>query len=222
MTYHLAGDSTVAACRPEEHPMSGWGAHLARHLQTPVRNLAFGGATTATFLAGPWDELLGELRQGDTVLVQFGHNDQKVLELGARNGYTSNLRHMVERIQQHGATAVLCTPCERRFFTGGAVEPTHGDYPNAVRDLAADMSTPLLDLTAFTTWLYEQAGPEDSAAYFTHLTPGTHAHWPEGLRDNTHFNETGAQAIAAFVAQGLRALERRGGDRPAKGSPHLA
>ncbi|WP_110589484.1 rhamnogalacturonan acetylesterase [Microbacterium suaedae] len=219
MTYHLAGDSTVAACPPEEHPMSGWGSHLAPHVDAPVRNLAFGGATTESFLAASWDELIGEVEAGDTVVIQFGHNDQKdPALLDARGGYTDRLARMVGEVRERGATAVLCTSCERRWFDGDRVTPTHGDYPNAVRDLAEELAAPLIDLTAFTTWLYEDEGPEGSALLLSHFAPGTHPHWPEGLTDDTHFHERGARRIAAYVGRQLRGIARLDGDAPARGS----
>ncbi|MGN8027450.1 rhamnogalacturonan acetylesterase [Microbacterium sp. 22242] len=220
MTYHLAGDSTVAPMKPAEAPMAGWGEALAAFVDAPVRNLAFGGATTESFLAtGRWAELTAEVRPADTVLIQFGHNDQKQPELlAARGGYADRLRRFVAETRERGATAVLCTSCERRWFDGDRVTPTHGDYPNAVRDLAHELDAALIDLTVFTTWLYEDLGPEGSAGLLSHYAPGETAAWPDGLVDDTHFRIDGARRIAAFVARSLRALERRDGDRPAKGS----
>ncbi|GAA5087845.1 rhamnogalacturonan acetylesterase [Microbacterium yannicii] len=219
MTYHLAGDSTVAPAKPEELPMTGWGSYVEPVLGAPVRNLAYGGATTASFLAdGSWACLLDAVEPGDTVVIQFGHNDQKLPELGARTGYTTNLRGMVEDVRARRATAVLCTSVERRWFDGDRVTATHGDYPNAVRDLAHDLDVPLIDLTAFTTWLYEDLGPEASAGLLSHFAPGEHALWSEGLADDTHFREEGARRIGAYVGRSLRAIERRDGDEPAKGS----
>ncbi|WP_243076456.1 GDSL-type esterase/lipase family protein [Microbacterium sp. SS28] len=85
MTYHLAGDSTVADAKPGEYPMSGWGGELAHFVGRPVRNLAFGGATTESFLqTGTWAALLAAVAPSDTVVIQFGHNDQKIPELSAR------------------------------------------------------------------------------------------------------------------------------------------
>jgi len=221
MTYHLAGDSTVAPMKPAETPMSGWGEFLGAHVDAPVRNLAFGGATTASFLAsGSWDALLAEVRPGDTVLIQFGHNDQKEPELlDARGGYADRLRGMVADARSRGAVAVLCTSCERRWFgEDGRITATHGDYPNAVRDLAHDLDVPLIDLTVFTTWLYEDLGDAASARLLSHYAPGEVAAWPDGLVDDTHFRVEGAEKIAAFVARSLRAIQRRDGDRPARGS----
>ncbi|MGM7698823.1 rhamnogalacturonan acetylesterase [Microbacterium sp. A84] len=220
MTYHLAGDSTVAPMKPQESPMSGWGQFLQAHIDAPVRNLAFGGATTESFLSsGNWTELLSEVSMGDIVIIQFGHNDQKQPELAARSGYTDRLRRMVADVHEQGALAVLCTSCERRWFDdAGQLIPTHGDYPNAVRDLAHELDSPLIDLTAFTSWLYEDLGEVESTRLLSHFAPGEAAAWPDGLTDNTHFRVEGAERIAAYVARSLRAIERQGGDQPAKGS----
>ncbi|MBE1878101.1 rhamnogalacturonan acetylesterase [Myceligenerans pegani] len=218
MTYHLAGDSTVADPQPDELPLSGWGGFLSEHVDAPVRNHAFGGATTESFLAERWDGLIDGVRPFDTVLIQFGHNDQKQPELlGSRGGYLERLRAMVDAVHARGARSVLCTSPERRWFEGERITPTHGDYPNAVRDLADELVAPLIDLTAFTTWLYEDLGPADSVGLFCHFAPGEHPAWPEGKTDDTHFHERGARRIAAYVARSLRAIERADGDRPARG-----
>ena len=220
MTYHLAGDSTVADAKPGEHPMSGWGGELAGFVDGPVRNLAFGGATTESFVqTQTWDALLRGVLPGDVVLIQFGHNDQKEPELlAARGGYTERLRRMVTDARALSATAVLCTSAERRWFDGDRVTPTHGDYPDAVRDLADELDAPLIDLTVFTTWLYEDLGEAASRALLSHFARGESAGWPEGLVDDTHFRVEGARKIAAFVGLSLRAIERKDGDAPARGS----
>ncbi|GAA1997105.1 rhamnogalacturonan acetylesterase [Microbacterium pumilum] len=219
MTYHLAGDSTVAPMKPEEEPMTGWGECLAEFVSGPVRNLAFGGATTESFVtSGSWAVLIEEVEPRDTVVIQFGHNDQKVPGvLDARGGYTARLRKFVDETRARGATAVLCTSCERRHFDGDRITPSHGDYPNAVRDLADEINTPLVDLTAFTTWLYEDLGVAASASLFSHYAPRETAAWPDGLVDDTHFRLHGARRIAAFVGGSLGAIERRDGNLPALG-----
>ena len=210
MTWHLAGDSTVAPMKPGEEPMAGWGEALSAFASVPVRNLAFGGATTASFReSGSWETLIDEVTDGDTVVIQFGHNDQKEPELlGSREGYSSRLREFVSEVRSRGAVAVLCTSCERRRFEGERVSPTHGDYPDAVRDIARELDAPLIDLTVFTTWLYEDAGAEGSKRLLSHFAPGESEAWPDGLTDDTHFRLEGARRIAAFVALSLAALGR--------------
>ena len=220
MKYHLAGDSTVAPMKRLESPMCGWGHELGPLVEAPVRNLAFGGATTETFLqTGAWGQLLSEVAPDDVVLIQFGHNDQKEPGLlGAREGFSSRLRLMVRQAREASATVILCTPCERRWFVDDVVTPTHGDYPNAVRDLARDLGIPLIDLTAFTSWLYEDAGPDQSKLMLSHFAPGESLAWPDGLEDDTHFRVRGARRLAAFVARSLRAIERKDGGHAPRGS----
>lgn len=208
----LAGDSTVANCPTEEFPMSGWGAHLAPHVLAwaAVHNFAKGGATTESFREeGLWQALLDTADEGDVVLVQFGHNDQKRQHLLADTGFAMNLRRMVREIRGEGASPVLCTSVERRNFHDGAPVATLADYAHAVGSVADGMGVPVIDLHDWTSRLYAAAGEEGSVAYFTQFEPGTHAHWPEGIADNTHFNQLGASLVAGRVA--ARLLELRAG-----------
>lgn len=220
MTYHLAGDSTVAACPPEENPMQGWGAFLHETVDAPVVNRAVGGGTTESCLREYWPALLAGVAPGDTVLLQFGHNDQKQpLTLAAREGYSRRLRRMTAEVRARGGEVVLCTSVERRRFLGGRIVPSHGDYPDAVRDLAVELAAPLIDLQAFTAWWYEELGEDASTGLFCHLAPGESARWPDGLSDDTHFRIEGARGVAAFVGRSLRGIERRDGHLPAAGDP---
>ncbi|MCI2239130.1 rhamnogalacturonan acetylesterase [Paenibacillus sp. TRM 82003] len=205
---HLAGDSTVAACPATEEPMSGWGAHLGQASGWAVRNLAVAGASTASFRQeGHWAELLSRTVEGDVVVLQFGHNDQKRPgELDARGGYDANLAAFVAEVRDAGARPVLCTSVARRRFTGAVLEPTLGEYPAAVRELAAREAVPLVDLEVFTSWWYDQLGPQRSTKLFVHLAPGEHPCWPDGLADDTHFSHRGARGVAAYVARALPAV----------------
>ena len=177
--------------------MSGWGAALQARLRSGdvVHNFAKGGATTESFITeGLWGALLAEARPGDVALIQFGHNDQKQPDLlAAEGGYRDRLERFVGDLRERDTTVVLCTSVERRLFDGERLRPSHGPYPSAVRALAAAHQVPLIDLTAFTSWLYEHLGVEGSAALFTEM-------------DNTHFHERGAGIVAAFVARSLRAI----------------
>ena len=205
--------------------MSGWGAHLEPFLdgQGTVANFAKGGATTASLRAdGLWDALLEACRPGDWVLIQFGHNDQKVPELGADAGYVCNLERFVGEVRERDAVPVLCTSVERRYFEAGRIVPSHGRYPRAVRDLGRRLDVPVLDLTVFTSWLYEHLGVDGSKELFTHLEPGVSEHWPDGVADNTHFSIEGARAVAAFVARALRPLVGLDADRPPMGPQLMA
>jgi lysophospholipase L1-like esterase len=210
----LAGDSTVANCPTHEYPMSGWGARLPRHVYSwaAVHNFAKGGASTESFRdEGLWGLLLETAGAGDLVLIQFGHNDQKRPHLAARTGYAANLRRMVAEVRALGAVPVLCTSVERRHFLDGALEESLEDYPEVVREIALELHLSVVDLNTWTRGLYTELGVEESKSLFCHFAPGEHAHWPDGLADNTHFSQRGASLVAGEVA-GRLALLGFGGD----------
>ncbi|UZX04447.1 rhamnogalacturonan acetylesterase [Arthrobacter sp. CDRTa11] len=219
----LAGDSTVANCPTHEYPMSGWGAQLPRHVYTwaAVHNFAKGGASTESFRAeGLWRQLLESVEEGDLVLIQFGHNDQKKIHLAARTGYAANLRTMVAEVRALGARPVLCTSVERRHFlhdagAGAELDETLEDYPEVVREIALELQLPVVDLNSWTRDLYTDLGVEGSKQLFCHFGPGEHAFWPAGLTDNTHFSERGAALVAEHVANQIALL----GLAPESGEP---
>ena len=210
----LAGDSTVATCPSHEYPMSGWGARLPPHVFTwaAVHNFAKGGASTESFREeGLWGRLLETAGAGDLVLIQFGHNDQKRPHLAARTGYAANLRRMVADVRELGAVPVLCTSVERRHFLDGVLEESLEDYPEVVREIALELHLAVVDLNTWTRTLYTELGAEESKSLFCHFGPGEHAHWPDGLADDTHFSRRGASLVAEEVA-GRLALLGFGGD----------
>ena len=50
-----------------------------------IRNHAIGGRSSRTFITeGRWDKILNELKKGDYVIMQFGHNDGGPLDDTAR------------------------------------------------------------------------------------------------------------------------------------------
>jgi lysophospholipase L1-like esterase len=210
----LAGDSTVATCPTHEYPMSGWGAQLPPLAYTwaAVHNFAKGGASTESFRdEGLWGRLLAEAADGDLVLIQFGHNDQKKPHLAARTGYAANLRTMAAEVSALGALPVLCTSVERRHFLDGApsdaaLEESLEDYPEVVREIGLELGLPVIDLNAWTRKLYSGLGREESISLFCHFAAGEHAHWPGGLADNTHFSQQGAALVAEHVVGQLQAL----------------
>jgi hypothetical protein len=113
-----------------------------------------------------------------------------------------------------GAHPVLVTPVERRRFTAaGTPYLSHGEYPDAIRALATDTRTPLIDLTALSFALWSSLGPEATKAYFLWLADGASPNYPGGVSDNTHFQAHGAIEVARLVASAgcrmLPGLDRR-------------
>lgn len=219
----LAGDSTVAACPAGETPMSGWGAHLAAPLNVLVTmqrlaagldpvvidvvNVAKGGANTSSHRGeGLWDALLLAADPGDLVLLQFGHNDQKIPSLAFDRGYARHLRAFVDDAREQELIPVLCTPVMRRHFVDGVLVDTLGEFPSAVRNLAAHLEAPLVDLHAATRALLTQLGDDASRDLFTQFAPDEHPLYRQGIADDTHTNVLGATTIARIVADEIADL----------------
>ncbi len=210
---HLAGDSTMAD-KPltPPYPERGWGQLFRGLLKEPQRllNHAANGRSTKRFIdEGRWDHLLSQLAPGDFVVLQFGHNDARIDDPAryapARGAYQDNLRRFVREVRARGATPWLATPLMRRQFdAGGRLVDTHGDYPAAMRAVAAELQVPLLDLHAASAALLQGLGPEASKPLFMWIAPGEYAALPESRQDNTHFTERGALAMARLAADAMR------------------
>jgi len=206
----IAGDSTAASYSADRSPMAGWGQMLCIYLQkgVAVMNEAVAGRSSKSFIdEGRLKHIDESIRSGDCLLVQFGHNDQKSdaqRHTDAATTYPDCLTQFIEVARKHEAVPVLLTPVARRSFdANGELLPTHGDYPGAMRKLAAERHVPLVDMEALTAKLYRELGPEESKRLFVWLEPGEHPNYAAGLQDNTHFSECGAAEAARLAAAGL-------------------
>lgn len=213
-TIHIAGDSTAARYGRERYPQAGWGQFLACGLDgsVEVRNHAVGGRSTRTFIGeGRLDRIRSEIKAGDTLLMQFGHNDANTVREGRYaaplGAYRYNLSRMIAVAKSAGAQPVLITPVTRRNFENGRVKADFTPWSNAMRSLAAELGVPLIDLERESGAWVEQAGEEASKRYFLHYTKADAVPaFPEGIVDDTHFSEIGARGIADIVARNLKAL----------------
>ncbi|TYP78248.1 rhamnogalacturonan acetylesterase [Paenibacillus methanolicus] len=209
---YLAGDSTAAQKGGAEKPMAGWGEFLPFRFQSgvAVRNWAINGRSTKSFIAeGRLAAIAREIAPGDYWFIQFGHNDGKTEDPSRycdADDYQANLGRFVTAAREAGAVPVLLTPVSRRRFNpDGELDPLAvGSYPEAMREAAAELGVPLLDLFARSQRLYAETGVEASKSLFVHLAPGAHPNYPDGLTDDTHFSEQGARAIARLVAEEIR------------------
>ena len=200
ITVFLIGDSTMAN-KPiiPENSERGWGQLLPLYFNEHVRieNHARNGRSSKSFRdEGLWDVALHRFKQGDWVIIQFSHNDEKKDEARRTEpfgSFTDNLRRYAVEASTHGATPILATPVVRRSFDPtGSLQPTHGDYPSAVRKLAAEMNVPLLEMTDRSRDLLNRLGESRSIQLFNWTSPGEYGRHPDGNEDNTHFNALGA------------------------------
>ncbi|WP_313105501.1 rhamnogalacturonan acetylesterase [Brevundimonas sp.] len=227
----LVGDSTTAVG-------SGWGgAFCDRHVLSALAcvNLGRQGRSTSTYRAeGSWDLALNEMAtpgyQSVWVLIQFGHNDQpgKRSSTDLATQFPANLRAYVAEARARGARPILLTPLTRRHFKDGQLQNTLVPWAEAVRAVAVEMNTPLIDLNAASAELVQRLGALEAAR----LSPGApppsfeadlragntpptppvatppataHGRHVDDF-DYTHLGPEGAAVIAALVARDLIAV----------------
>ena len=175
-----------------------------------VSNHAESGESATSFLSKKrLDKVLSMAKPGDWIFIEFGHNDQKEKTpgSGAWYNFSTNLKTFVDRARAAGLQPVFLTPTARRFFDeNGKVVNTHGDYPEAMLEVARRENVPVIDLNGMTKQLYEAMGPEGSKRAFVHYPAGTYPGQTKALADNTHFNAYGATQVAKCVIEGIRAV----------------
>lgn len=206
----LIGDSTCATKDlAKQNPERGWGQMFQPLFDgsVTVENHAVNGRSTKSFRdEGRWDPILDRLHAGDWVFIQFGHNDQKVQDssrYSAPAQYAENLRRYVRETRAKGAVPVLLTPIVRRHFSGESLDDTHGEYLDAVRQVAAGEQTPLIDAERLTRAWVAGLGDEASKAFYMWVEEGACPLYPDGRQDNTHLNVRGARTVARMIAAEL-------------------
>ena len=226
-TVFLCGNSTVVDQGKE--PWASWGQMFTRWFVEqgePVRggkspfkgnleglsiaNYAESGLTATSFMAqNRLEKIMSVIREGDYVICEFGHNDEK--EKGPGTGawyhYTVALKKFVDMVRAKKGNIIFCTPTQRRFFDAeGKIKNTHGDFPAAMKVVAEREKVPLIDLNADTKTLFEAMGVEDSKHLLVHYPMGTFPWQEKKFSDNTHFNPFGAYEVSKLVVMGLKRL----------------
>lgn len=210
-----AGDSTVKRNNYTSFPQTGIGQafELFVNRNVSVENFAQNGRSTKSFIAeGRLDAIDRKIQEGDFLFIQFGHNDAKhdpERYTEAFGDFQDNLKKHIDVAIKHGAHPVLITPLYRRLFSEDGktlVEATHGDYPQAIIELAQRLNVPVIDLCTKSRELIEQAGPEVSKEWFIFVPAGKYDNFPEGKEDTTHLRIEGAYRFSRIIADGLKEL----------------
>jgi len=209
-TIFLLGDSTV--CDQPSEPYASWGQMLTRFFgpSVAIANHAESGESLRSSLgARRLDKVLSSMKPGDYLLIQYGHNDEK--EKGKGSGafttFKANLKYFVEEARKRGGVPILITPVQRRTFdANGKITNSHGDYPEAVRQVAKEEGVSLIDLNSMSKDLYEAMGPERSRLLFK-----------EG--DGTHHNNYGSFELAKCIVAAIKKQKLPLGKYLIKGLP---
>lgn len=215
-TLFLIGDSTMANKEnPDKNPEHGWGQVFPQFLtaRIEIQNHAMNGRSSKSFRTeGRWDQVEKQLKKGDFVIIQFGHNDQKIKDstkfTNPYTQYRANLERYVNEARAKGATPVLMTSIVRRNFNeNGVLIDTHKEYPLVVRMVANDLKVPFVDMQLLTEQMEIAYGPENSKKLHLYYKEDEDPYYPKGKEDDTHLSKLGAETVAKLAAKSLKALK---------------
>ena len=231
-TIFMIGDSTMANKPLDgDNPERGWGQMPPGFFTEDIRvdNHARNGRSSKSFIdEGLWEQVRTQIRKGDYVFIQFGHNDEKPKpdrHTDPGTTFDANLRRFVEETRAKGGIPVLFNSIVRRNFfdnknavtdddlrrekvegtslEGDTLIDTHGAYLESPRRVAAELDVPFVDLNRLTHDLVQDMGREASKSLFCWVPANTYAACPKGRQDNTHLNIYGARRVARLAVNAL-------------------
>jgi lysophospholipase L1-like esterase len=225
-TLYAIGNSTVRTGTRGDGPNGqwGWGAPIADFFdrtQLNVENKAWGGTSSRTFRSlGFWDKVYPNLKEGDYVIMQFGHNDSSPINDDHRargtikgNGeeteeidnmltgkheivhsYGWYIRQFIKETKSKGAIPIVCSLIPRNRWTDGKINRSVDSYAQWAEQAARQEGAIFIDLHTLICDHYDEIGQERvTALYF------------DG-EETTHTNAMGAQMNAFWLIQGLKEL----------------
>ncbi|MCE4537668.1 rhamnogalacturonan acetylesterase [Pelomonas sp. P7] len=216
----LIGDSTVRS--GGQNGAWGWGERLAAFFdirRINIVNDAIGGRSSRTFFTeGRWAAVLQQLKPGDTLLIQFGHND------GARIGDPAGknrgsvpgigddtvedtrpdgsketvqsfgwyLKRYIADARVKGVSVVVLSPIPHKDRWQAGQPRDFENYAAWGEQAARENGAQFIDLTMFVTEAYRAVGAAQVDGYFADA--------------RTHTNDAGAVFNATQVVRGLKQL----------------
>ncbi|MDE6823210.1 MAG: rhamnogalacturonan acetylesterase [Duncaniella sp.] len=237
ITVFMVGDSTMAD-KPldKENQERGWGQMLPIYLEGAIKvdNHAVNGRSSKSFIdEGRWDKVREQIRPGDYVIIQFGHNDEKAKSPDRYtvpgSTFDANLKKFVNETREKGGTPILMNSIVRRNFPangiaaaqtddrqktwkkglenypaeGDTLVDTHGDYRIAPRNVAEEMDVVFVDMNALTHELVQGLGRDNSRDLFMWMPVGKYEFAPQGRIDNTHLNVYGGIVVSRLAVNAL-------------------
>ena len=197
------GDSTVTWNHIATYPQTGLSQGLLWYVKDDVfvRSFAINGRSTKSFIdQGRLAKAEACMDAGDIVLIQFGHNDQKMSDplryAEPYGAFQDNLKLMADIAKKKCAYHVILSSIARRLFDekGNFLPGSHGEYPKAAEELAARENIPFIELTKKTEEYLTRLGDFGSRPLYVYP------------KDNSHLQVHGAVVMAGFIADGLLSL----------------
>jgi len=217
---YIIGDSTVKnGDGTGKDTLWGWGSLIHPFFDTTkidIQNHAIGGRSTRTFITDKrWDKIINDLKKGDYVLIQFGHNDASPLDDTARargtmkgisydsveiynpirkikeviHTYGWYLRKFVNETKQKGGIPIICSLVPRNNWENGKLNRSN-DYRLWAMQIAEETSAFYIDLNTSIADKYEALSEKQVSKFFP--------------KDNTHTNKDGALLNAEVVIEAIK------------------
>jgi lysophospholipase L1-like esterase len=215
-TVWVIGDSTA-----NNVDRRGWGDPFADYFdqeKAHTVNRARAGRSSRTFITeGLWEKVRAELKSGDTVLIQFGHNDGSAPDKGRARGslpglgeesqdftlpngnqetvYTFGhyMRQLIAGTKAAGAFPVVLSLTVRNIWEDSKVERANGQFSKWSAEIAQTAGVPFADVTNAIADQYEKMGEAKVKPWF-----------PE---DHTHTSPGGADFNASLVVACLKDID---------------
>ena len=224
-TVWIIGDSTVSSFADNYYyPRYGWGTQIDKYLDGTyeVKNIALSGRSSKSYVNDKeYNELTSGMKQGDYLLIGFGHNDEKAEadrytdpngDYKTAGSFANSLyENYIKPAQAAGTTVILCTPIVRRtataewsdsnlHITKDSGDFKGGDYAQSIRNLGKELNIPVVDMTKMTKELYDTLGPDETVNL--HVWTSSKA----TSVDNTHTNIYGGTYNAYLVTKTIKEL----------------
>lgn len=220
-TLFLVGDSTVSG---------GWGRFMHQYLDTnqlSITNRAVSGTSSRTYYTGVihdqslakygmWAKVMKDIKKGDYVLIQFGHNDDSPVVdtlrargslpgIGADSTIVNNhfsgkketvhtygwyLNQMVKEVKKKGAFAIICSPIPKDKWKDGKIIRADERYGKWSQEVATSAKTYFIHLNHLIADKYDLEGETKVASHFT--------------ADHVHPTTVGSIFMAKIVAEGIQ------------------
>lgn len=174
----LAGDSTLQR-RAVDAKTGSWGEALRPYLKTgfEIVNCAIGGRSTKTYMSEWETNVVSQIRPGDYVIIQFGHNDMSKAsdpaidrQTDPDTEYMNNLLRFVADVRHCGGQPILVTSITLYLYNKDPVRwPSYnplGPWVAAMKRVAVEHDVPIVDMNAATLKKVRDSGSAVSSKWY--------------------------------------------------------
>lgn len=183
-----------------------------------VENCAVEGRSSRTYITeGLWNRLLPALREGDYLIIDFGHNDNNPLNTGLCRGtipgigdeskkmvlerdgsweiihtYGYYMRMYIRQAKAKGVKVILLSHTPANQWENGRMKRCTQTYRKWTMELAQQENVYFVDLNELTAAKFDLIGEDKAKSYY---------------KDMVHTTKEGAIMNAVSVVEGIRDLK---------------